>query len=177
MPLVTQIKGRLAYPSGSAGLPDVCHLSDAMLQPRRNLRHHCLRRDAVAIVQRRQRARVEEGVGQGDLLETSQRTSYRVTTTPGAIEKIAPGVVVLITSELMSISLLTPAAQDRALARDSPNSLHNTSFIGRLDRKNADFFTLLLTIFVLAVTFRSDGLVFIVGRALATTIAAPRLTQ
>ena len=98
----------------------------------------------------------------------------------GAIFSMALGVVVLIASEFMPVSLLTPVAQDLGISQGQAGqaisvsgffavltSLLNTPLTGRFDRKKVLIaFTLLLTISGLTVTFAPDGLVFIVGRAL-----------
>lgn len=98
----------------------------------------------------------------------------------GAICSMALGVVVLIASEFMPVSLLTPVAQDLGISQGQAGqaisvsgffavltSLLNTPLTGRYDRKKVLIaFTLLLTISGLAVTFAPDGLIFIVGRAL-----------
>jgi len=98
----------------------------------------------------------------------------------GAIFSMALGVVVLIASEFMPVSLLTPVAQELGISQGQAGqaisvsgffavltSLLNTPLTGRFDRKKVlSTFTLLLTISGLTVTFAPDGLIFIVGRAL-----------
>jgi len=93
---------------------------------------------------------------------------------------MALGVVVLIASEFMPVSLLTPVAQELGISQGQAGqaisvsgffavltSLLNTPLTGRFDRKKVlSTFTLLLTISGLTVTFAPDGLIFIVGRAL-----------
>jgi len=98
----------------------------------------------------------------------------------GAIFSMALGVVVLIASEFMPVSLLTPVAQDLGISQGQAGqaisvsgffavltSLLNTPLTGRFDRKKVLIaFTFLLTLSGLTVTFAPDGLTFIVGRAL-----------
>uniref|UniRef100_UPI0004A26FC2 MFS transporter n=1 Tax=Franconibacter helveticus TaxID=357240 RepID=UPI0004A26FC2 len=98
----------------------------------------------------------------------------------GAVFSMALGVVVLIASEFMPVSLLTPIAQDLAISQGQAGqaisvsglfavitSLLNTPLTGCLDRKKVLLtFTLLLTFSGLAVTFAVNGLMFMAGRAL-----------
>lgn len=98
----------------------------------------------------------------------------------GAIFSMALGVVVLIASEFMPVSLLTPISQDLAMSQGNVGqaisvsglfaviaSLLNTALTGHLDRKKVLLsFTLLLTISGLLVTFAPNGQIFIAGRAL-----------
>lgn len=98
----------------------------------------------------------------------------------GAVFSMALGVVVLIASEFMPVSLLTPIAQDLAISQGQAGqaisvsglfavitSLLNTPLTGRLDRKKVLLtFTLLLTFSGLAVTFAVNSLMFMAGRAL-----------
>ncbi|WP_423201679.1 MFS transporter [Dickeya dianthicola] len=93
---------------------------------------------------------------------------------------MALGVVVLIASEFMPVSLLTPIAQDLAISQGQAGqaisisgffavitSLLNTPLTGHLDRKKVLVgFTFLLTISGLMVTFASNGVMFMAGRAL-----------
>ena len=110
----------------------------------------------------------------------STHTASRHHVAWGAIFSMALGVVVLIASEFMPVSLLTPVAQDLGISQGQAGqaisvsgffavltSLLNTPLTGRFDRKKVLIaFTLLLTISGLTVTFAPDGLIFIVGRAL-----------
>ncbi|MGI8488672.1 MFS transporter [Pectobacterium sp. S5] len=109
-------------------------------------------------------------------------TSGRPTHHPawGAVFSMALGVVVLIASEFMPVSLLTPIAQDLAISQGQAGqaisvsgffavitSLLNTPLTGHLDRKKVLIgFTFLLTLSGLIVTFASNGVMFMSGRAL-----------
>ncbi|QOL14998.1 MFS transporter [Dickeya dianthicola] len=98
----------------------------------------------------------------------------------GAVFSMALGVVVLIASEFMPVSLLTPIAQDLAMSQGQAGQaisisgffavitgLLNTPLTGHLDRKKVLVgFTFLLTISGLMVTFASNGVMFMAGRAL-----------
>jgi len=89
-------------------------------------------------------------------------------------------VVVLIASEFMPVSLLTPIAQDLGISQGQAGqaisisgffavlaSLLNTPLTGRLDRKKVLLgFSLLLTLSGLVVTFAHNGPMFMTGRAL-----------
>jgi len=93
---------------------------------------------------------------------------------------MALGVVVLIASEFMPVSLLTPIAHDLTLSQGQAGqaisvsglfavltSLLNTPLTGHLDRKKVLLaFTLLLTVSGLMVTFAINGIMFMAGRAL-----------
>lgn len=98
----------------------------------------------------------------------------------GAVFSMALGVVVLIASEFMPVSLLTPIARDLAISQGQAGqaisvsglfavltSLLNAPLTGHLDRKRVLlFFTLLLTLSGLMVTFATHGILFMGGRAL-----------
>lgn len=98
----------------------------------------------------------------------------------GAVFSMALGVVVLIASEFMPVSLLTPVAQDLGISQGHAGqaisvsglfavitSLLNAPLTGRLDRKKVLLgFTLLLTFSGLMVTFAANGTMFMGGRAL-----------
>ncbi|MTH48220.1 MFS transporter [Intestinirhabdus alba] len=98
----------------------------------------------------------------------------------GAIFSMALGVVVLIASEFMPVSLLTPVARDLALSQGQAGqaisvsglfavltSLLNASLTRRLDRKKVLIgFTLLLCLSGLIITFAANDLMFMAGRAL-----------
>jgi predicted MFS family arabinose efflux permease len=98
----------------------------------------------------------------------------------GAVFSMALCVVVLIASEFMPVSLLTPIAQDLGISQGQAGqaisisgffavltSLLNTPLTGRFDRKKVLLsFSLLLTISGLVVTFAHDGVMFMSGRAL-----------
>lgn len=98
----------------------------------------------------------------------------------GAIFSMALGVVVLIASEFMPVSLLTPIAGDLGISQGIAGqaisisglfavltSLLNAPLTGHLDRKKVLLcFTLLLTVSGLIVTFASNGIWFMTGRAL-----------
>lgn len=98
----------------------------------------------------------------------------------GAIFSMALGVVGLIASEFMPVSLLTPIASDLTLSQGQAGqaisvsglfavitSLLNTPLTGHLDRKKVLLaFTLLLTVSGLMVTFATNGVMFMAGRAL-----------
>jgi predicted MFS family arabinose efflux permease len=98
----------------------------------------------------------------------------------GEVFSMALGVVVLIASEFMPVSLLTPIAQDLAISQGQAGqaisvsglfavltSLLNMPLTGHLDRKKVLlFFTLLLTLSGLMVTFAINGIMFMSGRAL-----------
>lgn len=98
----------------------------------------------------------------------------------GAVFSMALGVVVLIASEFMPVSLLTPIAEDLAISQGNAGqaisisglfavitSLLNAPLTGHLDRKKVLlFFTLLLTLSGLIVTFAANGTLFMTGRAL-----------
>ncbi|HAI06324.1 MAG TPA: MFS transporter [Pantoea sp.] len=93
---------------------------------------------------------------------------------------MALGVVVLIASEFMPVSLLTPIASDLSISQGQAGqaisisgffavltSLLNTPLTGQLDRKKVLVtFTLLLTLSGLVVTFVVNGIMFMLGRAL-----------
>ncbi|NUY42610.1 MFS transporter [Pantoea brenneri] len=93
---------------------------------------------------------------------------------------MALGVVVLIASEFMPVSLLTPIASDLSISQGQAGqaisisgffavltSLLNTPLTGQLDRKKVLVtFTLLLTLSGLVVTFAVNGIMFMLGRAL-----------
>lgn len=98
----------------------------------------------------------------------------------GAVFSMALGVVVLIASEFMPVSLLTPIASDLSISQGQAGqaisisglfavltSLLNTPLTGQLDRKKVLVtFTLLLTLSGLVVTFAVNGIMFMLGRAL-----------
>ncbi|WP_199776402.1 MFS transporter [Serratia sp. MYb239] len=98
----------------------------------------------------------------------------------GAVFSMALGVVVLIASEFMPVSLLTPIARDLVISQGQAGqaisvsglfavltSLLNTPLTGRFDRKKVLIgFTLLLTFSGLIVTFAANGVMFMTGRAL-----------
>jgi predicted MFS family arabinose efflux permease len=98
----------------------------------------------------------------------------------GAVFSMALCVVVLIASEFMPVSLLTPIAQDLGISQGQAGqaisisgffavltSLLNTPLTGRFDRKKVLLgFSLLLTVSGLIVTFAHNGLMFMTGRAL-----------
>ncbi|WP_336756048.1 MFS transporter [Pantoea sp. USHLN298] len=98
----------------------------------------------------------------------------------GAIFSMALGVVVLIASEFMPVSLLTPIASDLSISQGQAGqaisisgffavltSLLNTPLTGQRDRKKVLVtFTLLLALSGLVVTFAVNGLMFMLGRAL-----------
>lgn len=98
----------------------------------------------------------------------------------GAVFSMALGVVVLIASEFMPVSLLTPIASDLSISQGQAGqaisisgflavltSLFNTPLTGQLDRKKVLVtFTLLLTLSGLVVTFAVNGIMFMLGRAL-----------
>ncbi|MEL4013412.1 MFS transporter [Dryocola clanedunensis] len=98
----------------------------------------------------------------------------------GAVFSMALGVVVLIASEFMPVSLLTPVALDLGISQGHAGqaisvsglfaviaSLLNAPLTGRLDRKKVLLgFTLLLTFSGLMVTFAANGTMFMAGRAL-----------
>jgi predicted MFS family arabinose efflux permease len=97
----------------------------------------------------------------------------------GAVFSMALCVVVLIASEFMPVSLLTPIAQDLGISQGQAGqaisisgffavvtSLLNTPLTGRFDRKKVLLgFSLLLTVSGLIVTFAHNGLMFMTGRA------------
>ncbi|CNF45093.1 MFS transporter [Yersinia frederiksenii] len=98
----------------------------------------------------------------------------------GAVFSMALGVVVLIASEFMPVSLLTPIAQNLGISQGHAGqaisisglfavitSLLNAPLTGHLDRKKVLlFFTMLLTLSGLIVTFAGNGTLFMAGRAL-----------
>lgn len=98
----------------------------------------------------------------------------------GAIFSMALGVVVLIASEFMPVSLLTPIASDLSISQGQAGqaisisgffavltSLLNTPLTGQRDRKKVLVtFTLLLALSGLVVTFAVNGIMFMLGRAL-----------
>lgn len=98
----------------------------------------------------------------------------------GAVFSMALCVVVLIASEFMPVSLLTPIAQDLGISQGQAGqaisisgffavltSLLNTPLTGQFDRKKVLLgFSLLLTVSGLIVTFAHNGLMFMTGRAL-----------
>ncbi|WP_024676128.1 MFS transporter [Pseudomonas syringae] len=98
----------------------------------------------------------------------------------GAVFSMALCVVVLIASEFMPVSLLTPIAQDLGISQGQAGqaisisgffavltSLLNTSLTGHLDRKHVLLgFSLLLLVSGVIVTLASSGWVFMTGRAL-----------
>ncbi|UIL54505.1 MULTISPECIES: MFS transporter [Pantoea] len=98
----------------------------------------------------------------------------------GAIFSMALGVVVLIASEFMPVSLLTPIASDLSISQGQAGqaisisgffavltSLLNTPLTGQRDRKKVLVtFTLLLALSGLVVTFAVNGVMFMLGRAL-----------
>ncbi|MGN2411819.1 MFS transporter [Pseudomonas syringae] len=98
----------------------------------------------------------------------------------GAVFSMALCVVVLIASEFMPVSLLTPVAQDLGISQGQAGqaisvsgffavltSLLNTSLTGRLDRKKVLLgFSLLLLVSGVTVTLAPNGWVFMIGRAL-----------
>lgn len=98
----------------------------------------------------------------------------------GAVFSMALGVVVLIASEFLPVSLLTPIAEGLNISQGHAGqaisvsgffavltSLLNTPLTGRFDRKKVLIaFTLLLTLSGLTVTFSTSGLMFMTGRAL-----------
>ncbi|OCA55374.1 MFS transporter [Photorhabdus namnaonensis] len=98
----------------------------------------------------------------------------------GAVFSMALCVVVLIASEFMPVSLLSPIAQDLQMSQGQvgqaisvsgffavPTSLLNTPLTGKFDRKKVLLsFTLLLTISGVIVTLAANNVEFMVGRAL-----------
>lgn len=98
----------------------------------------------------------------------------------GAVFSMALGVVVLIASEFMPVSLLTPIALDLGISQGHAGqaisisglfavmtSLLNAPLTGHLDRKKVLLgFALLLTFSGLMVTFATNGSMFMAGRAL-----------
>ncbi|QHF04560.1 MFS transporter [Pseudomonas asturiensis] len=98
----------------------------------------------------------------------------------GAIFSMALCVVVLIASEFMPVSLLTPIAQDLGISQGQAGqaisisgffavltSLLNTPLTGRFDRKKVLLgFSFLLLVSGVTGTFASNGAVFMTGRAL-----------
>ena len=98
----------------------------------------------------------------------------------GAVFSMALCVVVLIASEFMPVSLLTPIAQDLGISQGQAGqaisisgffavltSLLNTPLTGQFDRKKVLLgFSLLLTVSGLIVTLAHNGLMFMTGRAL-----------
>ncbi|WP_122222498.1 MFS transporter [Pseudomonas syringae group genomosp. 3] len=98
----------------------------------------------------------------------------------GAVFSMALCVVVLIASEFMPVSLLTPVAQDLGISQGQAGqaisvsgffavlaSLLNTPLTGHLDRKNVLLgFSLLLLVSGVTVTLAPNGWVFMAGRAL-----------
>ncbi|MEE5124024.1 MFS transporter [Pseudomonas alliivorans] len=98
----------------------------------------------------------------------------------GAVFSMALCVVVLIASEFMPVSLLTPIAQDLGISQGQAGqaisisgffavltSLLNTPLTGRFDRKKVLLgFSLMLLLSGVTVTFAPNGVVFMTGRAL-----------
>ncbi|KPB54333.1 Major facilitator family transporter [Pseudomonas tremae] len=98
----------------------------------------------------------------------------------GAVFSMALCVVVLIASEFMPVSLLTPIAQDLGVSKGQAGqaisisgffavliSLLHTPLTGHLDRKKVLLgFSLLLLGSAVIVTLASNGWMFIAGRAL-----------
>lgn len=98
----------------------------------------------------------------------------------GAVFSMALCVVVLIASEFMPVSLLTPIAQDLGISQGQAGqaisisgffavltSLLNAPLTGRFDRKKVLLgFTILLTVSGAIVTLASNGVIFMAGRAL-----------
>ncbi|WP_205744233.1 MFS transporter [Dickeya lacustris] len=98
----------------------------------------------------------------------------------GAVFSMALGVVVLIASEFMPVSLLTPIAHELAMSQGQAGqaisvsgffavitSLLNTPITGHLDRKKVLLgFTFLLTLSGAMVTFSTNSMMFMAGRAL-----------
>jgi len=98
----------------------------------------------------------------------------------GAVFSMALGVVVLIASEFMPVSLLTPIAQDLGISQGQAGqaisvsgffavltSLLNTPLTAHMDRKKVLIgFTSLLVLSGLIVTFAHNGALFMSGRAL-----------
>ncbi|MBX8519004.1 MFS transporter [Pseudomonas cichorii] len=98
----------------------------------------------------------------------------------GAVFSMALCVVVLIASEFMPVSLLTPIAQDLGISQGQAGqaisisgffavltSLLNTPLTGRFDRRKVLLgFSLLLVISGAIVTWAHNGAVFMTGRAL-----------
>jgi len=98
----------------------------------------------------------------------------------GAVFSMALGVVVLISSEFLPVSLLTPLSDGLNISQGQAGqaisvsgffavltSLLNVPLTGHIDRKKVLVgFTLLLTISGLVVSFAMNGFLFMVGRAL-----------
>ncbi|ORM68882.1 MFS transporter [Pantoea rwandensis] len=98
----------------------------------------------------------------------------------GAIFSMTLGVVVLIASEFLPVSLLTPIAGGLSISQGQAGqavsvsgffavltSLLNAPLTGHIDRKKVLIgFTLLLTVSGLMVTFAMNGVMFMSGRAL-----------
>ncbi|MBX8538819.1 MFS transporter [Pseudomonas cichorii] len=98
----------------------------------------------------------------------------------GAVFSMALCVVVLIASEFMPVSLLTPIARDLGISQGQAGqaisisgffavltSLLNTPLTGRFDRRKVLLgFSLLLVISGAIVTWAHNGAVFMTGRAL-----------
>ncbi|WP_409438562.1 MFS transporter [Pseudomonas cichorii] len=98
----------------------------------------------------------------------------------GAVFSMALCVVVLIASEFMPVSLLTPIAQDLGISQGQAGqaisisgffavltSLLNTPLTGRFDRRKVLLgFSLLLVISGAIVTWAHNGMLFMTGRAL-----------
>ena len=98
----------------------------------------------------------------------------------GAVFSMALCVVVLIASEFMPVSLLTPIAQDLGMSQGQAGqaisisglfavltSLLNTPLTGRFDRRRVLLgFSALLTVSAVMVTSASGGVAFMAGRAL-----------
>ncbi|QQN25956.1 MFS transporter [Pseudomonas syringae group genomosp. 3] len=111
---------------------------------------------------------------------TPQQTTTAHPPAWGAVFSMALCVVVLIASEFMPVSLLTPIAQDLGISQGQAGqaisisgffavltSLLNTSLTGHLDRKHVLLgFSLLLLVSGVIVTLASSGWVFMTGRAL-----------
>ncbi|KPB84548.1 MFS transporter [Pseudomonas syringae pv. tomato] len=111
---------------------------------------------------------------------TPQQTTTAHPPAWGAVFSMALCVVVLIASEFMPVSLLTPIAQDLGISQGQAGqaisisgffavliSLLNTSLTGHLDRKHVLLgFSLLLLVSGVIVTLASSGWLFMTGRAL-----------
>lgn len=112
--------------------------------------------------------------------KAKNRADQRTSSAWGAVFSMALGVVVLIASEFMPVSLLTPIAQDLGISQGSAGqaisvsgmfavmtSLLNTPLTGHWDRKKVLMsFTFLLIVSGLVVTLAADGITFMAGRAL-----------
>lgn len=114
------------------------------------------------------------GTSIGSRPSTTQSSAW------GAIFSMALCVVVLIASEFMPVSLLTPIARDLGITQGQAGqaisisgffavltSLLNSPLTGRYDRKLVLLgYTSLLTVSGIVVTLATNGLVFMAGRAL-----------